>query len=152
LVGGLERREAERSEAERSGIPPTKEQISEKKTEVLERPERRHFSATFKLKIIAEADRLKETKGIGAMLRREGIYWSMLAKWRKQKDAGALYGLEGRKRGPQRAEPNPLKNENERLQRENRTILKKLKKAEAIIEFQKKVAALLEATEDEGSA
>lgn len=123
--------------------------------EVLERPKRRRFSASYKLKIVSEADRLSGTGEIGSFLRREGLYASQLAKWRKLRDEGALSGLSKKKRGPKVAKPNPLAGENESLRRENKRLLKKLQKAEMLIDLQKKVAALLEedeANETEGSA
>lgn len=123
--------------------------------EVLERAKRRQFSASYKLKIVQEADLLSNTGDVGALLRREGLYASQLAKWRKLRDTGALSGLSKKKRGPKVAKPNPLAKELEIMRRENRRLLKKLKKAEMLIDLQKKVAALLEedeADESNGSA
>ena len=132
--------------------------VDKSEVEVLERAKRRQFSASYKLKIVSEADRLSGTGEIGSLLRREGLYASQLAKWRKLRDTGALSGLSKRKRGPKVAQPNLLADELETMRRENRRLLKKLHKAEMLIDIQKKVAALLEADEaermdeDEGSA
>jgi transposase-like protein len=102
---------------------------------------------------VEEADHCGEWGQVGAMLRREGLYHSHLDKWRKQRDAGALDALNPRKRGPKTSAPHHLTKENEQLRRENTRLGKKLKKAEMVIEFQKKVAALLEMDPtDEGSA
>ena len=121
--------------------------------EVLEQARRRQFSASYKLKIVQEADRLSGTGEIGAMLRREGLYASQLNAWRKLRDKGALSGLSAKKRGPKTVEPNPLAGELESVRRENKRLLKKLEKAEMLIDLQKKVAALLEEDpENEGSA
>lgn len=123
--------------------------------EVLEQARRRRFSASYKLEIVQEADRLSGSGEIGAMLRREGLYSSQLNAWRKLRDKGALSGLSAKKRGPKVAKANPLAGENESLRRENRRLAKKLQKAEMLIELQKKVAALLEedpADKNEGSA
>ena len=127
--------------------------LTKPEVEVLEQAQRRQFSASYKLKIVQEADRLSGSGEIGAMLRREGLYASQLNAWRKLRDQGALSGLSPVKRGPKAIEPNPLAGENESLRRENKRLVKKLQKAEMLIELQKKVAALLEEDpENEGSA
>jgi transposase-like protein len=65
--------------------------------ELAERAKRRTFTAKYKLSIVAEADAVaQEPGGIGALLRREGLYSSHLGKWRAQRDAGALGALEPR--------------------------------------------------------
>ena len=76
--------------------------------ELSDRPRRRTFTAQDKLRILAETDRAAETGGIGAILRREGLYSSALTDWRRQRDAGAFGALAPAKRGPKTAEPNPL--------------------------------------------
>ncbi len=149
----------ERSEVERSGTersagadPSARANRAGAETEVVERAQRRRFPASYKLKIVQEADRLSGSGEIGAMLRREGIYASQLAKWRKLRDEGSLTGLSGKKRGPKPVETGPVIKENMRLKRENERLQKKLRKAEMLIDLQKKVAALLEEDERNGSA
>ena len=61
--------------------------------EVAEKPKRRRFSAEYRLRIVREADACKEPGEIGALLRREGLYSSLLTAWRRQRDEGALEGL-----------------------------------------------------------
>ena len=75
-------------------------------------PRRRTPTARDKLRILAATDRAAETGGIGAILRREGIYSSTLCDWRRQRDAGTFGALTPVKRGPKTAEPNPLAAEN----------------------------------------
>jgi transposase len=111
--------------------------------ELSDRPRRRTFTAADKLRIVAETDRAAETGGIGAILRREGLYSSALTDWRRQRDAGAFAALVPGKRGPKTAEPNPLSAEVTALQRDNACLALRLSRAEAIIDIQKKVAALL---------
>jgi transposase len=111
--------------------------------ELSERPRRRTFTAEDKLRILGETDRAAETGGIGAILRREGLYSSALTDWRRQRDAGAFTALVPGKRGPKSAEPNPLAAEVTALQRDNARLALRLSRAEAIIDIQKKVAALL---------
>ena len=76
-------------------------------------------------------------------MRREGLYSSTLTDWRRQRDAGAFGALTPAKRGPKIAEPNPLAAEVALLQKENARLALRLKRAEAVMEVQKKVAELL---------
>src|ERR1700722_16826906 len=66
--------------------------------------------------------RAAETGGIGAILRRKGLFSSALTDWRKQRDAGAFGALAPAKRGPKTAEPNPLTADLARLQRDNASL------------------------------
>jgi transposase len=111
--------------------------------ELSARPRRRSFTAQDKLRILADIDRAAETGGIGAILRREGLYSSALTDWCRQRDAGAFAALVPAKRGPKAAKPNPLTVELALLQNDNARLSLRLTRAEAIIELQKKVAELL---------
>lgn len=112
--------------------------------ELLVRPRRRTFTARDKLRILEEADRAAGVAGgIGAIVRREGLYSSALTDWRRQRAAGAFEALSPARRGPKTAEPNPLAAELALSQRDNLRLKQRLERAEAIIELQKKVAALL---------
>jgi transposase len=110
--------------------------------ELVDRPRRRTFTAGDKRRILSEIDRVG-AGGAGAILRREGLYSSALTDWRRQRDAGAYEGLKAVKRGPKRAEPNPLAAEHAQLRRENERLTLRLQRAEAVIDIQKKVALLL---------
>ena len=111
--------------------------------ELSDRPRRRTFTAQKKLRILAEIDSAADTGGIGAILRREGLYSSALSDWRRQRDNGALGGLTPAKRGPKPAATNPLTAELAEARREIARLGRRLEHAEAIIGIQKKVAALL---------
>jgi transposase len=111
--------------------------------ELSDRPRRRTFTVQDKLRILADTDRAAKTGGIGAILRREGLYSSALTDWRRQRDARAFGALVPGKRGPKTGEPNPLSTEVAILQRDNARLTLRLTRAEAIIDIQKKVAALL---------
>jgi transposase-like protein len=111
--------------------------------ELSARPRRRTFTAKDKLRILADIDRATGTGATGAILRREGLYSSTLSDWRRQRDAGALGALSPGKRGPKAATPNPLATEVILLRRTNARLTQRLARAEAIIDIQKKVAALL---------
>jgi len=104
-------------------------------------PVRRVFTAEYKLAILAEYDGASESGEKGAILRREGLYSSIITDWRRQHRQGLLKAAMGRsdqgRGGPTLSEVNKLKAENERLR-------KKLAQAEVIIEVQGKVHALLE--------
>lgn len=108
-------------------------------------PTRRTYTAAYKLEILQQADAALasgEPGAVGALCRREGIYGSHLTTWRAQREAGQLAGLTPKKRGPAPTK-NPLADEVARLQRANAKLEEKLRKAEIVIDVQKKVAALL---------
>lgn len=111
--------------------------------ELTARPHRRIFTAADKLRVLAETDRAADTGGISAILRREGLYSSALTDWRRQRAAGAFDALTPAKRGRKTTPPNPLAAEMAALQRDHARIARRLARAEAIIEVQKKVAELL---------
>jgi transposase len=111
--------------------------------ELTARPHRRIFTAQDKLRILADTDRAADTGGIAAILRREGLYSSALTDWRRQRDAGAFGALTPVRRGPKAVEPNPLAAEMALLQKENARLMLRLKRAEAVMDVQKKVAELL---------
>lgn len=102
---------------------------------------RRVFTVDYKLAILAEYDRCTVPGDKGAMLRREGLYSSLITDWRRQHREGSLVATPGRSEG---GRGGPSRSEVERLRAENERLKKKLAKAEAIIEVQGKVQALLE--------
>ena len=110
------------------------------KTEINARPERRKFRAADKQRILRELDQCKLPGEIGAVLRREGIYSSHVARWREERSRGELNGLEPQKRG---RKGNPVRLELERTQLENTRLKRDLAQAHAIIDLQKKVSAML---------
>ena len=107
--------------------------------ELSDRPRRRTFTAQDKLRILAETDRAAETGGIAAILRREGLYSSALTEWRRLRDAGAFGALVPAKRGPKTIEANPMAAELALVQRDNARLTRRLERAEAIIDLQKKL-------------
>ena len=102
---------------------------------------RRTFSAEYKLSILAEYDAATETGEKGAILRREGLYSSIVADWRRQHRQGLLKASLGRTDG---GRGGPSLSEVARLRAENERLRAKLAKAEVIIDVQGKVHALLE--------
>ena len=103
------------------------------------KPTRRRFSAEYKLRILREVERAKEGE-IGAILRREGLFSSHLATWRRERDRIAKAGLAARRRGPKARVQDPRVKQ---LERENARLRRKLRQAEIIITYQKKVSELL---------
>lgn len=119
--------------------------------EVPEKASRRRFDAAYKLKIVEEADRCTEPGQIGELLRREGLYSSQLAAWRRQRDEGALDGLRSKKRGRKLRPKDARDQELERLRKENERLQKRLRQAETIIDVQKKVSEILGISQTENS-
>ncbi len=106
-------------------------------TEVVPKAKRRRFSASYKLRILSEAEACTQPGEIGALPRREGLYSSHLAQWRRQRDQGTLHGST-------RAGKELLAKDEEiaRLRKELKQSRQRLEQAEAVIEVQKKVCAL----------
>jgi len=143
-----ERREAERSEDSRSGeagktVAPEPPAQTRPDPEVVADAKRRTFTAEYKQRILEEADAAAaQPGGIGALLRREGLYSSHLVTWRRERQAGVLKGLTPHRRGP-KSRRNAQEDEMQKLRRENQRLAEQLRKAEIIIDVQKKVGALL---------
>jgi transposase len=108
--------------------------------EVLERAHRRQFSASYKLGILEEADRCVMPGQLGILLRREGLYSSHLAQWRRHRAEGTLAALAPKPRGHRAPPIDP--SEVTRLRRDNERLARQLETAETIIEIQKKVSTL----------
>jgi len=111
--------------------------------EVPEKPVRRRFDTAYKQRILEEAARCSEPGELGQLLRREGLYSSLLSAWRRQRDEGVLAGLAPKRRGRKAKKKDAVALENERLRRENERLAERLKQAETIIEVQKKVSEML---------
>jgi transposase-like protein len=110
----------------------------------LSHPSRRRFSAGYKLKILEEVDACSLSGQIGALLRREGLYSSHLTNWRRLRDAGALSALSPSNPGPNAKPRHPHEARNKELEKENRTLKRRLKRAEWLLDISKKGAELME--------
>ncbi|MFI7481303.1 transposase [Kocuria sp. M1R5S2] len=108
--------------------------------EVPERARRRTYTAKYKADVLAEYEAC-DRAGKGALLRREGLYSSLISSWRDQREAGALEAL-GKSSGP--APTDPATREVARLGKENQRLAAELEKAKAVIEVQGKLSALLD--------
>jgi len=111
--------------------------------EVAAKTGRRRFTADYKRKVLRQAEQCKESGQIGGLLRREGLYWSNLSKWRKQRESGELAGLSVKRRGPQRREKNPIADRVKELERDNERLKRRAERAERIVELQKKISEIL---------
>lgn len=111
--------------------------------EVVAKAERRRFTAEYKRRIVREADRCTKPGEIGALLRREGLYSSLLTTWRAARDRGELEGLSAQKRGPKVVPPDPRDKKIVEQEREITRWRKRAERAEALVDVQKKLAALL---------
>ena len=110
--------------------------------EVQPKPERRRFTAAYKRQIVAEAATCQYGE-LGSLLRREGLTYTQLSNWRVAQAEGTLTD---KPRGPK---ANPDRATVRRLEAENARLMRKLGDAEAIIDAQKKLAALLDRRQEE---
>jgi transposase len=117
---------------------PDSEEQSRPDPEVQERPKRRRFTAEYRTSIVQQAEACTRKGEVGALLRREGLYSSLLTEWRRQRDGGKL---PDQKRG---RKPTPAsETELARLRRENAKLTKELSAARLVIDVQKNVSSLL---------
>ena len=122
-------------------VPPDSRTVPD--AEVAATAKRRQFSSKEKRRILVAADRCTEAGEIGALLRREGIYSSLLATWRKQRAAAERAALEPRQRG-RKADPAIAEARRvAELTKENDRLRRKLAQAHTIIDVQKKLCTLL---------
>ncbi|MFT5429708.1 MAG: transposase [Myxococcota bacterium] len=109
-------------------------------TEVSAKTTRRRFSAKYKKRILDEAAACAARGEIGALLRREGLYSSHLAKWGQQEKKGALAGLAPKKRGPTPRAVDARDKQLADTERALRKMTRRAERAEALVELQKKVS------------
>jgi transposase len=134
---------AERSEAALTAeaLEPAADPVRPPNPEVLKRPQRRTFTAEYKARILAEID--AGVIPVGKIIRRERLYSSHINVWRKEVAKTRLKALAPKARGPKPKVHDPLAIENIALRKQAAKLEKKLRKAEMLIEFQKKVSQLL---------
>ena len=119
--------------------------------ETPEKPQRRRFSAAYKLDILEKAEACEAPGEVGRLLRREGLYSSHLAAWRKAQREGSLAAL-SKRRGRKPKPINPLAKKVQKLERENERLRDELCKAHLILDVQGKVAGLLGLSFDDGKS
>ena len=117
----------------------------EKNPEVVQKAARRRFTAEYKRRIALEADSCSEPGEIGALLRREGLYSSVLQRWRRQLREESLSPSKKSNTNGKLTAAQELA----RLRRENEQLKEKLRQAELIIDVQKKVSELMQTRSQE---
>jgi transposase len=117
--------------------------------EVPEKASRRSYTAEYKGRILKEAEDCKEQGQVGALLRREGLYFSNLTSWRHQAEKGTLDALSSKKRGPKARKSDPSVRRIAEQEKEIQKLQAKLRKAELIIDAQKKMAEILQLLRDQ---
>ena len=160
VAGVPQRSSGELGEPERSGgtpataaaaAPPPIERTSAPDPEVVPKASRRRFTSEFKLRVLREADACTKSGQVGALLRREGLYSSHITEWNRLRDNGFL-AVAGETRRGRKAKPvDPSAKRLAELEREIQRLSEKLRKAEIIIDFQKKVQALLSMQDQDGT-
>ena len=115
------------------------------------RATRRTYPRDYKLRIVREAHQAATTGDLGALLRREGLYSSLLAAWRREFPPDGEVSLQPVKRGPKPSRSPHLK-AIDKLQRENLRLRAKLDLAQALLDLQKKTLAMLESLEPKDAA
>ena len=108
--------------------------------EVPEKARRRTFTAQYKQEVLAAYEAAADGEK-GAILRREGLYSSLITEWRRARDAGALAGPA---RPPGRPAADPRDAQIARLQKEKAKLEQELAKARFVADVQSKLQALLE--------
>ena len=101
----------------------------------------RSYTPKYKLSILAEIDAAETRSQIGEIMRREGLYSSLISEWRKQRERGALEAMSGRRPG---RKSDPVAAENARLRQRVGRLEDELATATELIEAQGKVSALLQ--------
>ena len=117
--------------------------------EVPEKASRRNYTAEYKRRILREAADCKKQGQVGALLRREGLYSSNLTAWRHQVERGTLDALSSKKRGPKAQKTDPSVRHIAEQEKEIHKLQAKLRKAELIIDAQKKIAEIFQLLRDQ---
>ena len=119
------------------------QQVERQETEVVPKAKRRTFTAKYKHEIVRKADGCTEPGEIGALLRREGLYSSHLAEWRRELAAVRLSALAPKKRGPKGKQVDPQAEELALVRRQLTAATTRAERAELLVEIQKKLSLLL---------
>ena len=117
--------------------------------EVPEKASRRSYTAEYKRLILKEAEVCKEQGQVGALLRREGLYFSNLTAWRHQVERGTLDALSSKKRCPKARKPDLSVRRITEQEKEIQKLRARLRKAELIIDAQKKIAEIFQLPRDQ---
>jgi transposase len=111
--------------------------------QVAAKPQRRTYTAEYKRRILKEADACTTPGAVGVLLRREGLYSSHLVVWRRARARGELAALAAKKRGRKPTPVDPRDRKIAELERQLAAMTGRAERAEALVEAQKNLAALL---------
>jgi transposase-like protein len=117
--------------------------VTPEDVQVAAKPQRRSFTAEYKRRILKEADACTTPGAVGALLRREGLYSSHLVEWRRARARGELAALTPKKRGRKPTPVDPRDRKLAELERQLAQMAGRAERAEALVEAQKNLAALL---------
>jgi transposase len=108
--------------------------------QVVESPVRRRFTKAYKRDILQQIAACTKDGQVGQILRREGLYSSIVSTWRQKDKQGRLDGKAAIKHV---AKPAVQDAGMPQLQRENARLKARLQQAELILEIQKKASEIL---------
>jgi transposase-like protein len=111
--------------------------------QVVAKAQRRRYPAEYKRRILKEADACTAPGAIGALLRREGLYSSLLVEWRRARGRGELAALTPKRRGRKPTPVDPRDRKIAELERQVAQLTGRAERAEILVETQKNLAALL---------
>jgi transposase len=111
--------------------------------QVAAKPRRRTYTAEYKRRILKEADACTAPGAIGALLRREGLYSSLLVEWRRARGRGELTALVPKKRGRKLTPLDPRDQKIRELERQLAQMTGRAERAEILVDAQKNLAGLL---------
>jgi len=111
--------------------------------QVVAKARRRVFTAEYKRRILKAADACATPGAVGALLRREGLYSSHLVMWRRARARGELAALTPKKRGRKPVPIDPRDRKLAELERQLAEMTGRAQRAEALVDAQKNLAALL---------
>ena len=117
--------------------------VTQEDVQVVAKPRRRTYTAEYKRRILKEADACTVPGAIGALLRREGLYSSLLVEWRRARGRGELAALTPRKRGRKPTPVDPRDRKITELERQLAQMAGRAERAETLVDAQKNLAALL---------
>lgn len=117
--------------------------VTQETGQVVAKPKRRTYTAEYKRRILKEADACTTPGTVGALLRREGLYSSLLVEWRRARRRGELAALAPKKRGRRPTPVDPRDRKIAELERQLAQMTGRAERAEALVEAQKNLAMLL---------
>ena len=117
--------------------------VTQEDVQVVAKPRRRTYPAEYKRRILKEAEACTVPGAIGALLRREGLYSSLLVEWRRARGRGELAALAPKQRGRKPTPVDPRDRKITELERQLAAMTGRAERAEVLVDAQKNLAALL---------